>query len=197
MLKGLTKSSIYSLVWTAACAYFSLEKSSTIERLWECARDLPHGFYTVWGRSRVGEMILARERKWFCRVVEILQVRQDLTGERSGNDIYVHKNADSSISCPLIHANNGSTLKEDEGLTGSKYALQQESEKPTISTEMTWLANDFAQECIWKATVAAQISQTAAFCSRVRLQLQKSLFKHKEISHTLAEAIMELWHTLQ
>nr|GEZ62513.1 chromatin modification-related protein EAF1 B-like isoform X1 [Tanacetum cinerariifolium] len=172
---------------------------------------------------------------------------------------------DSSISCPLSHTNNGSTLKEDEGLIGSESALQQESEKPALSTgctsfreptlsqnacsqndlklatkehedsileealiiedkrkriarlpvgiflsesrhrshwyfvleEMTWLANDFAQERLWKATAAAQISRTAAFSSRVRLQLQKSLWKHKEIARTLAEAVMEFWHTLQ
>ncbi|PWA63092.1 HAS subgroup [Artemisia annua] len=172
---------------------------------------------------------------------------------------------DSSISCPSSHTNNGSTLKEDEGLIGSESALQQESKKPALSTgctsfreptlsqnacsqndlklatkehedsileeariiedkrkriarlpvgiflsesrhrshwhfvleEMTWLANDFAQERLWKATAAAQISRTAAFSSRVRLQLQKSLRKHKEIARTLADAVMEFWHTLQ
>ncbi|GKG43714.1 hypothetical protein Tco_0482807, partial [Tanacetum coccineum] len=41
---------------------------------------------------------------------------------------------DSSISCPLSHTNNGSTLKEDEGLIGSESALQQGSEKPALST---------------------------------------------------------------
>lgn len=41
---------------------------------------------------------------------------------------------DSSISCPSSHTNNGSTLKEDEGLIGSESALQQESKKPALST---------------------------------------------------------------
>ncbi|GJW53103.1 hypothetical protein Tco_0097188 [Tanacetum coccineum] len=90
---------------------------------------------------------------------------------------------DLSLASKEELSTEGNNLNtEDEGLIGSESALQQGSEKP---------------EHLWKATVAAQISQTAAFSSRVRLQLQKTLWMHKEIAHTLAEAVMEFWHTLQ
>ncbi|MFS7902303.1 putative transcription factor MYB-HB-like family [Helianthus anomalus] len=66
-----------------------------------------------------------------------------------------------------------------------------------VLEEMSWLANDFAQERLWKATAAAQISRRAAYNSRVRFQQQNSLWKQKQVAHTLAEAVMEFWHTVQ
>lgn len=66
-----------------------------------------------------------------------------------------------------------------------------------VLEEMSWLANDFAQERLWKVTAAAQISQRAAYTSRVRFQQQNSLRMQKKVAHTLAEAVMEFWHTLQ
>ncbi|CAI9288354.1 unnamed protein product [Lactuca saligna] len=66
-----------------------------------------------------------------------------------------------------------------------------------VLEEMSWLANDFAQERLWKVTAAAQISQRAAYTSRVRFQQQNSSRMQKKVAHTLAEAVMEFWHTLQ
>ncbi|KAI3829832.1 hypothetical protein L1987_03960 [Smallanthus sonchifolius] len=66
-----------------------------------------------------------------------------------------------------------------------------------VLEEMSWLANDFAQERLWKATASAQISRRAAYNSRVRFQKQNSIWKQKQVAHTLAEAVMEFWHTVQ
>ncbi|KAK9057433.1 hypothetical protein SSX86_022268 [Deinandra increscens subsp. villosa] len=66
-----------------------------------------------------------------------------------------------------------------------------------VLEEMSWLANDFAQERLWKATAAAQISRRAAYHSQVRFQQQNSLWKQKQVAHTMAEAVMEFWHTVQ
>ncbi|CAH1431916.1 unnamed protein product [Lactuca virosa] len=66
-----------------------------------------------------------------------------------------------------------------------------------VLEEMSWLANDFAQERLWKVTAAAQLSKRVAFSSRVRFNNQSSLQKQKEVSHTLAEAVMEFWHLIQ
>ncbi|KAI3787897.1 hypothetical protein L2E82_00395 [Cichorium intybus] len=63
--------------------------------------------------------------------------------------------------------------------------------------EMSWLANDFAQERLWKVTAAAQISKRAAYNSHVRFQKQTCLWKQKEVAHTLAKSVMEFWHTVQ
>ncbi|GJT09919.1 chromatin modification-related protein EAF1 B-like protein isoform X1 [Tanacetum coccineum] len=66
-----------------------------------------------------------------------------------------------------------------------------------VLEEMSWLANDFAQERLWKVTAAAQISRRAAFASHLRLQRQVSVQKQKEVSHTLAEAVLQFWHMIQ
>ncbi|KAK9075980.1 hypothetical protein SSX86_004310 [Deinandra increscens subsp. villosa] len=66
-----------------------------------------------------------------------------------------------------------------------------------VLEEMSWLANDFAQEHLWKVTAAAQVSRRVAFASRVRLQQHSSLQKQKELSHTLTEAVMQFWHMIQ
>ncbi|XP_071726711.1 chromatin modification-related protein EAF1 B-like isoform X2 [Rutidosis leptorrhynchoides] len=66
-----------------------------------------------------------------------------------------------------------------------------------VLEEMSWLANDFAQERLWKVTAAAQVSRSVAYASRLRFQQQSSLQKHKEVSHTLAEAVMQFWDMIQ
>ncbi|KAK9757174.1 hypothetical protein RND81_01G145600 [Saponaria officinalis] len=62
-----------------------------------------------------------------------------------------------------------------------------------VLEEMAWLANDFAQERIWKMTAAAQICRRVAFASRLRLEKQNTLSKPKSVAHTLANAVMEFW----
>ncbi|KAL9239119.1 hypothetical protein vseg_013469 [Gypsophila vaccaria] len=63
-----------------------------------------------------------------------------------------------------------------------------------VLEEMTWLANDFAQERVWKLTAAAQICRRVAFSSRVRLEEQGKLSKQKNVAHTLAKAVTKFWH---
>nr|XP_043637247.1 chromatin modification-related protein EAF1 B-like isoform X2 [Erigeron canadensis] len=60
--------------------------------------------------------------------------------------------------------------------------------------EMAWLANDFAQERLWKLTAAAQFSRRAAFASHVRFQRQISLWKQKEVAQILGRDVMEFWY---
>nr|XP_043609211.1 chromatin modification-related protein EAF1 B-like isoform X2 [Erigeron canadensis] len=164
----------------------------------------------------------------------------------------------NSDPCSPRHNDNGSTLKEEEGLKESEAALQESTLSLRCSTdgpeqhtcpqgnvklaikehgdsvleaariiqekrkriaglsvgifssdsnhrshwhfvlqEMSWMANDFAQERLWKVTAASHISRSAAYNSRVRFQQQTSLWKQKEVAHTLAGAVMEFWHTLQ
>ncbi|KAJ9548053.1 LOW QUALITY PROTEIN: hypothetical protein OSB04_020596 [Centaurea solstitialis] len=66
-----------------------------------------------------------------------------------------------------------------------------------VLEEMSWLANDFAQERLWKITASAQICRRAAFASRVRFQEQCSLQKQKEVAHSVAGAVMKFWHMIQ
>ncbi|KAL8191882.1 hypothetical protein R6Q57_028613 [Mikania cordata] len=66
-----------------------------------------------------------------------------------------------------------------------------------VLEEMSWLANDFAQERLWKLTAAAQFSRRIAFASRLRFQQQSLMQKQKEVSQNLAEAVMQFWHMIQ
>ncbi|KAK3193233.1 hypothetical protein Dsin_024543 [Dipteronia sinensis] len=66
-----------------------------------------------------------------------------------------------------------------------------------VLEEMAWLANDFAQERLWKTTAAAQICHRVAFASRLRSEEKNQLWKIKKVALTLAKAVMQFWHTTE
>ncbi|KAL8137235.1 hypothetical protein V2J09_003236 [Rumex salicifolius] len=64
-----------------------------------------------------------------------------------------------------------------------------------VLEEMAWMANDFAQERLWKRTTSSQLCQRAAFASRVKLEEQIKQRKDKTVAQTLARAVMEFWRS--
>ncbi|GKV00672.1 hypothetical protein SLEP1_g13329 [Rubroshorea leprosula] len=66
-----------------------------------------------------------------------------------------------------------------------------------VLEEMAWLANDFAQERLWKMTAAAQICCNVAYTSRLRFEEQNQLRKQKKVALSLANAVMQFWHSAQ
>ncbi|XWS47236.1 hypothetical protein CRYUN_Cryun14cG0135200 [Craigia yunnanensis] len=64
-----------------------------------------------------------------------------------------------------------------------------------VLEEMAWLANDFAQERLWKMTAAAQICRRVAFTSRLKFEEQNQYRKLKKVALTLSNAVMEFWHS--
>ncbi|OMO89275.1 hypothetical protein CCACVL1_07948 [Corchorus capsularis] len=64
-----------------------------------------------------------------------------------------------------------------------------------VLEEMAWLANDFAQERLWKMTAAAQICRRVAFTSRLKFEEQNQCWKLKKVALTLANAVMEFWRS--
>ncbi|KAH6765355.1 hypothetical protein C2S52_000181 [Perilla frutescens var. hirtella] len=66
-----------------------------------------------------------------------------------------------------------------------------------VIEEMAWLANDFAQERIWKIAAAAQISSRAAFTCRLRKRENSSGMEAKKVAHTLAKSIKAFWHSVE
>lgn len=62
---------------------------------------------------------------------------------------------------------------------------------------MAWLANDFAQERLWKTTAAAQLCHQASFTSRLRFEMQNKNLEMKMLSHTMAKAVMQFWHSVE
>ncbi|KAF5954653.1 hypothetical protein HYC85_007509 [Camellia sinensis] len=66
-----------------------------------------------------------------------------------------------------------------------------------VLEEMAWLANDFAQERLWKITAAAQVCHRIASTSRLRFEEQNLRWKQKKVAHTLAKAVMEFWHSAE
>ncbi|KAL6563464.1 hypothetical protein OROGR_002423 [Orobanche gracilis] len=66
-----------------------------------------------------------------------------------------------------------------------------------VLEEMAWLANDFAQERVWKITAAAQTSSRAAFTSHLRNQDNNSHLEAKKVAHTLARSVIEFWKSVE
>ncbi|XAR58725.1 Nucleoplasmin ATPase [Bertholletia excelsa] len=66
-----------------------------------------------------------------------------------------------------------------------------------VLEEMAWLANDFAQERLWKIAAAGQICHRVASTSRLRFEEQNICWEQKKVAHTLAKAIMEFWHSAE
>ncbi|KAK2649152.1 hypothetical protein Ddye_016641 [Dipteronia dyeriana] len=66
-----------------------------------------------------------------------------------------------------------------------------------VLEEMAWLANDFAQERLWKTTAAAQICHQVAFVSRLRSEEKNQRWKIKNVALTLAKAVMQFWHSAE
>ncbi|RWR83969.1 chromatin modification-related protein EAF1 B-like protein isoform X1 [Cinnamomum micranthum f. kanehirae] len=66
-----------------------------------------------------------------------------------------------------------------------------------VLEEMAWLSNDFMQERIWKITAAAHVSHCAAFTGRTKFSVETLHGKQKEVAYTLAQAIMQFWHSFE
>ncbi|KAL5794794.1 hypothetical protein ACOSP7_003388 [Xanthoceras sorbifolium] len=66
-----------------------------------------------------------------------------------------------------------------------------------VLEEMAWLANDFAQERLWKMTAAAQICHRVAFTSRLRSEEKNQCWKIKEVALTLSKAVMQFWRSAE
>ncbi|XP_019460850.1 PREDICTED: chromatin modification-related protein EAF1 B-like isoform X1 [Lupinus angustifolius] len=66
-----------------------------------------------------------------------------------------------------------------------------------VLEEMAWLANDFAQERLWKLTAAAQLCHRASITSRLRVEKQSKLLGSKLLAHSMAKAVMQFWHSVE
>ncbi|KAK1351810.1 Helicase/SANT-associated [Heracleum sosnowskyi] len=62
-----------------------------------------------------------------------------------------------------------------------------------VLEEMAWLANDFAQERMWKISAAAQIGYEASVAFQIKYHEQKSCRRQKEVAHNLAQAVVNFW----
>ncbi|CAH8276964.1 unnamed protein product [Arabidopsis lyrata] len=65
-----------------------------------------------------------------------------------------------------------------------------------VLEEMTWLANDFAQERLWKMTVAMQICHRAAFTSQLKFEEQIQHRKLKGLASSLANSVLQFWSSV-
>ncbi|XP_030454694.1 chromatin modification-related protein EAF1 B [Syzygium oleosum] len=74
---------------------------------------------------------------------------------------------------------------------------RQKSHWDFVLEEMAWLANDFAQERLWKMTAAAQLCRHAASSSHLRFDRQSQQMKLRKVAYTLAEAVMHFWHSAE
>ncbi|KAF8113187.1 hypothetical protein N665_0054s0005 [Sinapis alba] len=66
-----------------------------------------------------------------------------------------------------------------------------------VLEEMTWLANDFAQERLWKMTAAAQICHRVASTSQLRFEEKVQHRKLRNIASILSSAILKFWSSVE
>ncbi|KAK4804301.1 hypothetical protein SAY86_004118 [Trapa natans] len=66
-----------------------------------------------------------------------------------------------------------------------------------VLEEMAWLANDVAQERLWKIKAAAQLGHQIASVLRYRFDEQIQRGKLKLKAHNLAKAVMQFWHSAE
>ncbi|KAM3373811.1 chromatin modification-related protein EAF1 B [Capsicum galapagoense] len=83
----------------------------------------------------------------------------------------------SAVSCPL------------ENIRKSHWGY--------VLEEMVWLANDFAQERLWKITAAGQICHQVAFNSRLRFLERNRRWEQKTVAHDVAKSVMDFWHSIE
>ncbi|XP_048137767.1 chromatin modification-related protein EAF1 B-like isoform X3 [Rhodamnia argentea] len=63
-----------------------------------------------------------------------------------------------------------------------------------VLEEMAWLANDFAQERVWKMTAATQLCHQIASASQLRFEEQDRQKKMKKLAFNFTKAVMQFWH---
>ncbi|KAL3649297.1 hypothetical protein CASFOL_005700 [Castilleja foliolosa] len=66
-----------------------------------------------------------------------------------------------------------------------------------VLEEMAWLANDFAQERVWKIAAAVQISSQTAFACQLRKQENNFHLEAKKVAHTLAKSVTQFWQLVE
>ncbi|KAL9252174.1 Chromatin modification-related protein [Drosera capensis] len=66
-----------------------------------------------------------------------------------------------------------------------------------VVEEMAWLANDFAQERLWKITASAQICHRVALAARLRSIEKAKLGRLRTTARIVANAVMEFWHSAE
>ncbi|KAI9112245.1 hypothetical protein K1719_016768 [Acacia pycnantha] len=66
-----------------------------------------------------------------------------------------------------------------------------------VLEEVAWLANDFAQERLWKIAAAAQLCHRAAFASQLRYGKQNKHWESKNLAHSMAKAVLQFWHSVE
>ncbi|XP_027336682.1 chromatin modification-related protein EAF1 B-like [Abrus precatorius] len=66
-----------------------------------------------------------------------------------------------------------------------------------VLEEMAWLANDFAQERLWKIAAAAQFGHRAAFTCQLRFEKLNKQLGIKILSRKIANAVMQFWHSAE
>ncbi|CAN6830245.1 unnamed protein product [Brassica oleracea] len=66
-----------------------------------------------------------------------------------------------------------------------------------VLEEMTWLANDFAQERLWKMTAAMQICHRATFTSQLKFEDRIQHRNLKSLASTLANDVLQFWNSVE
>ncbi|KAL6555657.1 hypothetical protein OROHE_007329 [Orobanche hederae] len=116
----------------------------------------------------------------------------------SGSDLKLARKIDEDSilkEAQIIEAKRKRIAELSIGTSPNQVCLK--SHWDYVLEEMAWLANDFAQERIWKIAAAAQTSSRAAFTCHLRKQENNSHLEAKKVAHTLAKSVTEFWKSVE
>ncbi|CAN4098570.1 unnamed protein product [Withania somnifera] len=118
-------------------------------------------------------------------------------------------NLDPEGQTPRIPGDEDSILKEAQIIKAKRKRIAElsavtcppengrKSHWDYVLEEMVWLANDFAQERLWRITAASQICHQTVFNSRLRLQERNRNWEQKMVAHDVAKSVMDFWHSIE
>ncbi|XP_020886117.1 chromatin modification-related protein EAF1 B isoform X4 [Arabidopsis lyrata subsp. lyrata] len=127
----------------------------------------------------------------------------------SGTDIESLKHQPSSDAVVIDTVKEDSILEEARIIQAKRKRIaelsfgtapvevREKSQWDFVLEEMAWLANDFAQERLWKMTAAAQICHRVALTCQLRFEERNQHKKLKKIASVLSNAILEFWSSVE
>ncbi|XP_019092296.1 PREDICTED: chromatin modification-related protein EAF1 B-like [Camelina sativa] len=127
----------------------------------------------------------------------------------SGTDIEESKHQPSSDAVVFDTVKEDSILEEARIIQAKRKRItelscgtapvevREKSQWDFVLEEMAWLANDFAQERLWKLTAAAQICHRVALTCHLRFEERNQHRELKKIASILSNAILQFWSSVE
>lgn len=191
----------------------STAEMQTKEKSSETEKRLQDGLVVLENDSKVGSILSENPSSTLCSGIPQASVDTSscTVGNSllSGTDIEALKHQPSSDAVMLDTVKEDAILEEARIIQAKKKRIaelscgtapvevREKSQWDFVLEEMAWLANDFAQERLWKMTAAAQICHRVALTCQLRFEERNQHRKLKKIASVLSYAILQFWSSVE